>query len=71
MDGTRSGKSHARVFVSWGLGANKDYLSQGLYHFYYQLPRIAEHVSRLVVELLKTVYGLETETTIRFIFAPR
>lgn len=64
-------KAVREFFVSWGLGANKDYLSQGLYHFCYDVPRIAEWVSRLVIELLKTAYSVENETTIRFIFAPR
>lgn len=64
-------KSVREFFVSWGLGANKDYLSEGLYHFCYDLPRIAERVSPLVIELLKTAYSVGNETRIRFVFAPR
>ena len=64
-------KAVREVFVSWGFGANKDYLSQGLYHFHYQLPRIAEHVSGLVIRLLKIAYSAGNQTRIRFIFTPR
>ena len=64
-------KAVREFFVRWGFGANKDYLSEGFYHFHYQLPRIAEHVSGLVIRLLKIAYSVGKETRVQFVFAPR
>ena len=54
------------LFVVRGFGANKEYLSEGRYHFAYKVE--ATLAPQLVIDLLKTAYGLKAEARVRFIF---
>lgn len=60
-----------RMFFSErGFVAAQDYPSMGSQVFYYELPRVPELVSRLVIDLFADVYFLDDEAPVHFVFAP-
>ena len=67
---TDSVKGIRAFFFEQGLVAVQDYLSMGSQVLYYELPRVAEPTSRLVVDLFAAVFGLNDETQVYFVFAP-